>query len=141
MRDEEIRSVEKLWGPLWEPMEATFLRTLAGYRMWSKRRRKLEIALQGGEEMINEKTLRRLKEIEERAAKATPGPWKTYKYIGVWPIKGPPPGDEGGNFERQEDAEFIAHARMDVPWLCEVVRHLIAENATMRELLKRRKHD
>lgn len=61
----------------------------------------------------------RLTEIHERTDAATPGPWET---AGIgdfgWHINGP-----DGNVETQDseqgraDAEFIAHAREDVPWL------------------------
>lgn len=96
----------------------------------------------------------KLDEIEKRAERATEGPWDYgddaliaqqisgdvkysqwllhkdgepivhvridhYKYIG-----GAPPGD---HVLKREDAEFIAHARQDVPRLIEEVRRLRAK--------------
>ena len=92
--------------------------------------------------MTQEEILKRLEEIEARAAKATPGPWK-------WVLD-----DDPINFCAEElvdpegkpvigvdeylidispdDAEFITHAREDVPWLCQVVRKLL-ENENKHE--------
>jgi len=83
-----------------------------------------------------EEIQRRLEEIEARAAKATPGPWRwiphkgdpywrhelqgASRHVGVWP----------------EDADFIAACREDNPWLCQVVRELLAQYAAMREPLE-----
>lgn len=72
----------------------------------------------------------RLKEIAQREAKATAGPW-THQ---IWTtphscrvpacalhvVDGPPPSLSF------EDAQFIAHARDDVPWLLSEVRTLAA---------------
>lgn len=84
----------------------------------------------------------KLKEIEDRAAKATEGPWV---YFGE-------PQDnvfwgqirsvaEDGSFahitdtpeldERDNDMEFIAHAREDIPALCKAIRELRAEMEAM----------
>jgi len=83
-----------------------------------------------------EEIQRRLEEIEARAAKATPGPWRwiphkgdpywryelqgASRHVGVWP----------------EDADFIAACREDNPWLCQVVREFLAQYAAMREPLE-----
>jgi len=103
-----------------------------------------------------ERILRRVEEIERRANKATPGPWEAS------PMGFPVAEDgmivEGAGAEVHPfadvaaktgvigerrtgkqvvaDAEFIAHAREDVPWLCQVVQELIAQNAAMREALE-----
>jgi len=90
----------------------------------------------------------RLEEIEARAAKATPGPWEVksghvesddrcalvgagkpiaHFYRRITP---------GGTFLHRRDCEFAASAREDVPWLCRVMRELIAQNAAMREPLE-----
>ena len=93
------------------------------------------------------KLLERIEEIEARAAKATPGPWKLETHI-VEPEGSSQVircGDrvDCWNNESCANAEFIAHAREDVPWLCETVRQLIArlgaveaQNAAMREALE-----
>lgn len=94
---------------------------------------------------MNQEILRRLEEIEARAAKATPGPWKwdeipedgTGRYWGLWSqnrwlsdpeVLGPYPEDEDclSVEVRQADADFIAACREDNPWLCQVVRELFA---------------
>ena len=75
-----------------------------------------------------------LQAIKDRADAATPGPWianprATDGYVDDFlgaEIKGPPDAQRG-QFARLEDAEFIAHAREDVPALvahAEVLRSL-----------------
>ena len=70
----------------------------------------------------------RIAEIQARAEKATPGKWDVLK--------------EGSYFIRSEartwvgmvnasSASFIAHARADVPWLCE---QLLSYMATLEEM-------
>ena len=79
--------------------------------------------------------LRRLEEIESRAAKATPGPWEWMPYNtalragGAMVLAGGRDGIEVNN----KNAEFIAHARTDIPWLCRTVRELLAQCAAMRQ--------
>jgi len=92
-----------------------------------------------------EAILQRLEEIEARAEKATPGPWKwdeipedgAGRYWGLWSqnrwlsdpeVLGPYPEDEDclSVEVRQADADFIAACREDLPWLCQVVRELFA---------------
>ena len=76
-----------------------------------------------------------LQEIEERANKATPGPWMEVAESGEWWIAGP---DASENFVMatnasenilQADIDFIAHARADVPALIAEVRSLRAKRA------------
>lgn len=83
----------------------------------------------------------RLAEIEARAAKATAGPWAVDGSSAADIALGVTYGDdtetwvqsstghiddEGGH--TVDDAQFIAHARTDVPWLVERVRALTAEH-------------
>ena len=105
--------------------------------------------------MNNQEILKRLEEIEARAEKATPGPWEAksdyaesdngctligagksiahfYKRI-----------SPGGTLLHRRDCEFAASAREDVPWLCQIVRQLVArleeveaKNAAMRGALE-----
>jgi len=86
--------------------------------------------------MDSEEILQRIKEIEIRAAKATPGPWESdgvrvysdhskCKYGLVadcdleLAIKGAEP-------QLPYDPDFIAHTREDTPWMCELARKLLA---------------
>lgn len=69
-----------------------------------------------------------------RAGAAIPGPWEIDPEdpTGVW-------GNAGRNFvgslEWADDAEFIAHARLDVPALCEALGRVLAlVNETERRL-------
>ena len=84
-------------------------------------------------------TEEQLKAIEERAAKATPGPWfldvdgwpyRGGKYDGIvpyWDDQREPPG-EGNPYSPSsisfDTLEFVAHAREDVPALLEEVKRL-----------------
>ncbi len=57
----------------------------------------------------------RLEEIRKRAEAATEGPWQNVRPGGIPPgivcdIKGKP-------WDITDDAEFISHARSDIPWL------------------------
>ena len=69
--------------------------------------------------------MNRLNEIEARANAATEGPWFPNRYSEDWEVCGEL--DDNGNpaLVASEavgvDAEFIAHARTDVPWLLEQV--------------------
>lgn len=72
--------------------------------------------------------------IEARANKATPGPWYVEEgRRGVWLTVDETdrtgvitasmyPGEEGKVFARDDDFEFITHARTDVPRLVDIVR-------------------
>ena len=65
-----------------------------------------------------------LREIEQRAEKATPGPWKVESSTeGDWVLDN---RDDviAGTFVQEGDADFIAHAREDVPALIAEVRRL-----------------
>lgn len=101
-------------------------------------------------------TLERLKEIRERAEKATRGPWR----VDTWPCgsKGSPPlaqtwasdvrakSGEILCFQDTDwtkppdhpDAAFIAHARSDVPDLLEEVERLRAALEKQRRDMQRR---
>lgn len=84
----------------------------------------------------------RLKEIEARAAAATPGPWEVNNAHGMCVI-----GDGGEEFVadmegamwqgKHEDASFIAAARTDIPDLVARVRELEAEVAGLRTRIER----
>lgn len=75
-----------------------------------------------------------LEAIKARAAAATPGPWE---FDGKGDIV--PDGDKSDFVAMihysAEDAEFIAHARADVPALVAEVERLRAENAKLDEML------
>lgn len=85
----------------------------------------------------------RLSEIEERVNKATAGPW-TALGDGDWQDVSGFAHDfgcgccqrEDGNFVAA-DAQFIAHARQDVPELIAEVRRLRAENAALLSIADR----
>lgn len=82
-----------------------------------------------------------LREIEERAAKATPGPWgadqiyvalRYAKKHDIWCDAG---YDDSKRMPEEDDAEFIADARADVPALCAEVRRLRAEQRDVAECI------
>jgi hypothetical protein len=95
-----------------------------------------------------------LNEIKERADKATPGPWKTLlkgtgMYVGNW--NNPhhqkeihcPYGEhiEVDNYNHRFDgsnaedtADFIAHARSDIPKLLAVIEKLIEQRDSLIEM-------
>lgn len=95
--------------------------------------------------------MNRLKEIEERAEKATPGPWSVshkQRAVGYWeyrvlePVNNDLLADIPGALwntpqvdgiydykspierQAQNDCAFIAAARADIPWLLEKVKEL-----------------
>lgn len=72
----------------------------------------------------------RLREIEARAKSATDGPWEAHEEDGgvlpEWAIWMPDAGHDGAMVEGKSDAEFIAHARADVPDLLAEVKRLRA---------------
>lgn len=97
--------------------------------------------------MNTSEILRRVKEIEARAERATPGPWGTTskcpihdRCLWIRAIDGEKTNGVWGHFGLDgatiDDMRFIAHAREDVPWLCQVVRQLVAQCAAMREALE-----
>lgn len=59
----------------------------------------------------------RLKEIKARYAHANPGPWIVEK--------GGYTGAKGFAGDAEDDAQFVAHARQDVPWLVEQIEKLM----------------
>ena len=95
----------------------------------------------------------RLNEIEARANAATEGPWTPDEYTEVDPdgfyelarvIAPDPDGDDWCAIGvvhtgiLRPDAEFIAHARTDVPWLIEQVRKRDAALRAVLELIDSR---
>jgi len=90
--------------------------------------------------MMNGEILKRLKELEARAAKATPGPWKLQTHVvepqGSSQVIRCDDRIDFWNDESCANAKFIANAREDVPWLCQTIRRLVAQNAAMREALE-----
>ena len=69
-----------------------------------------------------------LEEIKERVAKATPGEWDVFDDIWVAQGDGLTIGENIAKCEVEADADFIAHARQDVP-------ELVAEVERLREAL------
>lgn len=85
--------------------------------------------------------------IEARAAAATKGPWRNEDDSVETPIQCPDEDAEGATYRLVSnnaydggiylsamlpgDAEFVAHARDDVPALCAEVRRLREENRDM----------
>ncbi len=69
----------------------------------------------------------RLEEIKERVKKATKGPWESSENLGDHSVQGPDGPVAAVTYAYAEgpisldecDAEFIAHARDDIPWLLE----------------------
>lgn len=80
--------------------------------------------------MSNDVT-QRLAEIEARTKAATPGPWRRegdWNDIAAIDTDGTPYGVAGNDESiSHPDAEFIAHAREDVPWLIERLSRAEAE--------------
>jgi len=93
----------------------------------------------------------RIKEVRERANKATPGPWHTdsvgsESIFGQWVFVGPSEYEDDissykspgvyiyapDDAPSEEDAEFIAHARDDMPFLLERIDELERENERLR---------
>lgn len=85
----------------------------------------------------------KLEAIKERAAKATPGPWVrdgTLLLSGIEEVdlRGPTYDDwyTVKSSRPDEDADFIAHAREDVPWLVGEVERLQALLGKIRRNLR-----
>ena len=77
--------------------------------------------------------MNRLNEIEARANAATEGPWMTYTvtpHMGSEVLTAPGEGEDYGDYVVPEyidmdDAEFIAHARTDVPDMAAALRAVL----------------
>lgn len=85
---------------------------------------------------MSELTTKELATIRERAEKATPGPWETWGTSGFPDFYVGMAKDEDGRWWTkdntelgQDDAEFIAHARTDVPALLAHIDALTAKLA------------
>lgn len=89
-------------------------------------------------------------EIRAREKAATKGPWiASHRHGGVsdnadavgglgLDIEGPPEPEENGQFALAADAQFIAHAREDVPRLLSEIERLRAERDELREEIRER---
>lgn len=82
--------------------------------------------------------MKRLDEIEARANAATEGPWEVEHHyargVGRYVVSEVHPpveceGNGAGGVYRSEDAEFIAHARTDVPALVSALRAVLEVHA------------
>lgn len=77
--------------------------------------------------------------IRERAAKATPGPWKLHDSMrtrGLIDGTGQELlGGYDGSFPCNEDLAFMAASRMDIPALLEEVERLRKENTELIRLM------
>ena len=77
--------------------------------------------------------MNRLDKIEARANAATEGPWMTYTvtpHMGSEVLTAPEEGEDYGDYVVPEyidmdDAEFIAHARADVPEMAAALRAVL----------------
>jgi hypothetical protein len=78
-------------------------------------------------------TEQELRKIEQRAERATPGPWKTYRsdYFALSYVDGQHHVGSIASLNHVNDAKFIAHAREDIP-------RLIAEVRRLREILRQK---
>lgn len=93
--------------------------------------------------MTREEILQRLEEIEARVAEATPGPWESdgvrvYSRLKNWGFGlvcdcDLSPAPEGEQMPLPHDPDFIAHAREDVPWLCQAIRNLLTRQDKLLE--------
>ncbi len=87
--------------------------------------------------MLTSEERKRLAEIEARAGKADPGPWRHELIVdrrivltrrGTFIVAG-----DGGPDDPQEYIDrfdFLAESRMDVPWLVALVKRLAGEGGT-----------
>lgn len=72
-------------------------------------------------------TPEQLAEIRARAEAATPGPWGAVKWSALWEIR-TPAVEPGVAFELDHaDAEFVSHARTDIPALLDYIEELEAK--------------
>lgn len=85
-------------------------------------------------------TNEQLTQIAERAEKATEGPWMASDGIYVIELDGTHPegyGEVVAECERTVDAEFIAHAREDIPKLLAEIERLKDQGRCQNDKLKR----
>ena len=78
-----------------------------------------------------------IRAIKERAERATEGPWEEkpgYSVVSLYRKNGPRIGDIGDSpyskrfkDQHKQNAEFIAHARKDIPDLCAALEEAMAE--------------
>ena len=77
--------------------------------------------------------MNRLNEIEARANAATEGPWEGIRYpdwfLGRVIVSGELSVCVAEDFPDDADAEFIAHARTDVPALVSVARYALSQHS------------
>ena len=66
-------------------------------------------------------------EIRQRAKKATKGKWVVgVTYDGEWPVfRLRDMEDPTDSIEIEADAQFIAHARQDIPRLCDALEEIV----------------
>lgn len=92
----------------------------------------------------------RLDQIEARANAATEGPWEAYRPNPAYRIyeicSTTPQGldetlAEVAGYNASDDADFIAHARTDVPWLIEQVRKRDAALQAVLDLHREARND
>jgi predicted RNase H-like nuclease (RuvC/YqgF family) len=83
-------------------------------------------------------TQEELEAIRKRAEAATPGPWgKEFRYgISIITNYGFNVIDEDGGVTKYPDAEFIAHARQDVPKLLAEIERLQKENRLLESFFE-----
>lgn len=78
--------------------------------------------------------VKRIAEIEARVERATAGPWSVAGLMRTLleaKVRSPLAPDQA-----KHDADFIAYARADVPWLTEQWRSLRRENEELRAAVK-----
>jgi len=83
-------------------------------------------------------TEEQLKAIQDRAAAATPGPWRVHKErveldLGTIVDTADIINEQGAACNGFSDYPFMAHARQDIPLLCAALRHERAENARLQD--------
>ena len=95
---------------------------------------------------MSQEILKRVEEIEARAARAMPGPW-TYgesereQWVEadgglIVYLEHYSKPDLTVHEQARYDFDFIAHSREDVPWLCKLTRKLLAVAEAAQEALR-----